>query len=146
MAKLTDPIFQDAGKARELLEATLWPNGPVCPHCGGVDEATELKGKAHRAGLYQCNTCREQFTATVGTVAESSKLPLNKWLLATHLLATDEGASTRQLHIKLGVTYKTAHFLAQRIRNVLARPTNTAERIRDVMSGPDTAQAPDAKT
>ena len=114
---LTDPIFQDADKAREHLEATRWPDGPVCPHCGVVDHATGLKGKAHRAGVYQCNACREQFTATVGTVFERSKVPLNKWLLATYLMsASKKGYSALQLQRTIGVTYKTAWFMAHRIR------------------------------
>ena len=78
--RLDNPIFTDADAAREHLEKTRWPHGPICPHCGLVNEATALKGKAHRKGLYQCNACREQFTVTVGTVFERSKVPLNKWL------------------------------------------------------------------
>lgn len=119
---LTAPIFQDADKAREHLEATRWPNGPICPHCGLVDDATALKGKAHRPGLYQCNAkeCREQFTVTVGTVFESSKVPLNKWLLATYLMSSSKkGISAHQLHRTLGVTYKTAWFMAHRIREAM---------------------------
>ncbi len=74
--KLDSPIFQDADKARVYLEAQRWPNGPVCPHCGNADQEAirPLAGKAHRAGLYQCNACREQFTVTVGTVFERSKI------------------------------------------------------------------------
>src|SRR5437868_3510600 len=119
---LTDPIFQDAEKAREHLEAQRWPEGPICPHCGIVNEATALKGKAHRAGLYQCNAseCREQFTATVGTVFERSKVPLNKWLLATYLMASSKGGfSAHQLHRTIGVTYKTAWFMMHRIREAM---------------------------
>lgn len=117
---LTSPIFQDADKAREHLEATRWPHGPICPHCGVVNEATALKGKAHRPGLYQCNACREQFSITVGTVFESSKVPLNKWLLATYLMSSSKkGYSAHQLHRTLGVTYKTAWFMAHRIREAM---------------------------
>lgn len=117
---LTDPIFTDADKARAHLEATRWPNGPVCPHCGVVNEATYIGGKAARAGCYQCNACREQFTATVGTVFERSKVPLNKWLLATYLLSSSKkGYSAHQLHRTLGVTYKTAWFMAHRIREAM---------------------------
>jgi transposase-like protein len=117
---LTDPIFTDADKARAHLEKTRWPHGPVCPHCGVVDEATYVGGKAARAGVYQCNACREQFTATVGTVMESSKVPLNKWLLATYLMsASKKGISAHQLHRTLGVTYKTAWFMAHRIREAM---------------------------
>lgn len=118
---LTDPIFTDADKAREHLEATRWPNGPECPHCGVVNEATELQGRSHRAGLYKCNACREQFTATVGTVFERSKVPLNKWLLANYLMnSSKKGVSAHQLHRTLGVTYKTAWFMAHRLREAMA--------------------------
>jgi transposase-like protein len=117
---LTDPIFTDADKAREHLEATRWPNGAVCPHCGVVGEATALNGKAHRAGVWQCNACREQFTATVGTVFERSKIALNKWLLASYLMAASKkGVSAHQLHRTLGVTYKTAWFMAHRLREAM---------------------------
>jgi transposase-like protein len=120
MTDLTSPIFQDAEKAREHLEKTRWPNGPVCPHCGVVNEATYVGGKAARVGVYQCNACREQFTVTVGTVFESSKVPLNKWLLATYLMSSSKkGISAHQLHRTLGVTYKTAWFMAHRIREAM---------------------------
>ncbi len=123
---LTDPIFQDADKARAHLEATRWPHGPICPHCGVVNEATELKGKAHRAGLYQCNACREQFTATVGTVFERSKVPLNKWLLATYLMTSSKkGVSAHQIGRTLGVTYKTAWFMCHRIREAMITDDTT---------------------
>lgn len=118
---LTSPIFADAEKAREHLEATRWPHGPICPHCGVVNEATALKGSAHRAGLYQCNACREQFTVTVGTVFERSKVPLNKWLLATYLMSSSKkGVSAHQIGRTLGVTYKTAWFMCHRIREAMA--------------------------
>jgi transposase-like protein len=117
---LTDAIFQDADKAREHLEQTRWPHGPICPHCGVVDEATHVGGKAARAGCYQCNACRKQFTVTVGTVFEDSKVPLNKWLLATYLMSSSKkGVSAHQLHRTLGVTYKTAWFMAHRIREAM---------------------------
>ena len=117
---LTNPIFTDIDKARTHLEATRWPHGPVCPHCGVVDQATGLKGKAHRPGVYQCNVCRDQFTATVGTVFERSKVPLTKWLLASFLMASSKkGVSARQLHRSLGVTYKTAWFMAHRLREAM---------------------------
>src|SRR5258705_13555528 len=112
MCDLFRPEFTDPEKAREWLEAELWPNGPVCPHCGTINEATALKGKAHRPGVYQCNACREQFTATVRTVFERSKVPLNKWLLASYLMASSKkGVSAHQIHRTLGVTYKTAWFI-----------------------------------
>lgn len=117
---LTDPIFQNADAAREHLERTRWPHGAVCAHCGVVGEATALKGKAHRAGVYQCNACREQFTVTVGTVFERSKVPLNKWLLATYLMSSSKkGVSAHQVARQLGVTYKTAWFMCHRIREAM---------------------------
>lgn len=119
---LQNPIFQDEAKAREWLEARVWPNGPTCPHCGNVDrkKITELKGKAHRAGLYQCNECREQFTVTVGTVFERSKIPLTKWLAALFLLlSSKKGMSTHQIHRTLGVSYKSTWFMTHRIREAL---------------------------
>jgi transposase-like protein len=120
---LSDPIFSDADKAREHLERTRWPNGPVCPHCGVVNEATYVGGKAARAGCYQCNACREQFTVTVGTVLERSKVPLNKWLLASFLMASSKkGISAHQIGRSLGVTYKTAWFICHRLRAAMAQP------------------------
>jgi transposase-like protein len=119
---LSDPIFADEAKAREHLERTRWPKGPVCPHCGSVGDATRLEGSAHRAGVYQCNAkeCREQFTVTVGTVFERSKVPLNKWLLASFLMASSKkGISAHQIGRSLGVTYKTAWFICHRLREAM---------------------------
>jgi transposase-like protein len=117
---LTNPIFQDTEKARRHLERVRWPDGPVCPHCGVVrDGITAVEGtkRAHRPGLYHCNNCGKQFTVTVGTVYESSHIPLHKWLLATHLMtASKKGISAHQLHRMLGITYKSAWFMAHRIR------------------------------
>ncbi|WP_422373302.1 IS1595 family transposase [Hoeflea sp.] len=120
--KLDDKIFTDKDAAREHLEAMQWPNGPVCPHCGNCDQTriTEMKGKAHRPGLYNCMECRKQFSVTVGTVFERSKIALNKWLLATFLMTSSKkGMSAHQLHRMLGVTYKTAWFMAHRIREAM---------------------------
>ena len=83
---LKNPIFHNEDAAREWLEARIWPNGPFCPHCGEAERVTRLHGKAHRPGLFQCNSCREQFTVTVNTVCQRSKIPLTKWLLAIYLL------------------------------------------------------------
>jgi transposase-like protein len=128
MTALTNPIFTDAEKAREHLEALRWPNGPTCPHCGNADPARikALNGKAYRPGLFHCSECREQFTVTVGTVFERSKVPLNKWLLATHLMcASKKGMSAHQIHRMLGVTYKTAWFMCHRIREAM-RPDRSS--------------------
>ena len=122
---LTDPIFTDETKAREHLEAIRWPDGkPVCVHCGGVDHVYRLQGKAHRPGLFHCNDCEGQFTVTTGGVMESSHVPLNKWVLAFRLMASSKkGISAHQLHRTIQVTYKTAWFMAHRIREAM-RPVD----------------------
>ena len=122
---LTDPIFTDAESAREHLEKLYWPLGPICRHCGNAEplRITKLAGASTRPGVYWCNECNEPFSVTVGTVMEDSHLPLNKWVLAFHLMASSKkGMSAHQLHRMLGVTYKTAWFLAHRIREAMADP------------------------
>ena len=117
---LTKPHFQNADKARQYLEALRWPNGVVCPHCGSIGDHYELTGKSTRAGLWKCHDCREQFTVTVGTVFERSKIALNVWLQAVYLLCSSKkGISSHQLHRTLGVTYKTAWFMTHRIREAM---------------------------
>ena len=117
---LSNPIYNDPDQARAHIEAQLWPNGPVCPHCSS-QEATALEGKAHRKGLYQCNACRLQFSVTVGTVFERSKIGLHKWVLASHLMAASKkGMSAKQIERMLGVTYKTAWFMMHRIREAMS--------------------------
>ncbi|MBV8030179.1 MAG: transposase, partial [Betaproteobacteria bacterium] len=106
--------------ARAYLESIRWPKGPVCPHCGGADRQSRLEGKAHRPGLLFCGHCRQQYTVTVGTVFADSKVPLHKWVHATHLLCTSKkGISSKQLERVLGVTYKTAWFMSHRIREAM---------------------------
>jgi transposase-like protein len=123
----SNPIFHNEAKAREWLERRLWPEGPVCPGCGVIDQATLMHGKSHRPGLYQCNACREPFTVTVGTLYERSHVPLHKWLAATHLMmASKKGISALQISRMIGVTYKTAWFLCHRIRESL-RETPTGQ-------------------
>jgi transposase-like protein len=122
---LNNPIFQDADKAREYLEAQRWPEAVSCPHCGSVEGITQMQGKSHRPGLFLCGGCRGHFSVTVGTVYERSHIPLNKWLLATHLLCSGKkGTSAHQLHRMLGITYKSAWFMAHRIREAM-RDTGT---------------------
>lgn len=119
-ATLAELRFHDDTAARKHLEATRWPNGAVCPHCGGTERNSALNGKAHRPGLWFCGDCRTQFSVTVGTVFERSKVPLHKWLMAVHLLcASKKGISSLQLQRMLGVTYKTAWFMAHRIREAM---------------------------
>jgi transposase-like protein len=114
------PHFQDADKARVYLENLRWPNGPVCPHCGVLGAHYELKGTAHRKGLRKCKDCRKQFSVTVGTVFERSKIALNVWLMAVHLVCSSKKAiSSHQIHRMLGVTYKSAWFMTHRIREAM---------------------------
>ncbi len=128
-ANLTDPIYNDEDAARRYFEGVRWPEGPVCPHCGVVNEATELKGKSTRPGLYKCRPCGKQFTATVGTTYERSHIPLHKWLLATRLLCSSKkGMSAHQLWRMLGFgSYKTAWFMAHRIREGMIDSSHKAE-------------------
>ena len=117
---LNQPQFQNEDKAREYLESLRWPNGVVCPHCGSVGEHYSIKGKSHRKGLRKCPDCREQFTVTVGTVFERSKIKLHVWLMAVHLVcAAKNGISSMELHRLLGVTQKTAWFMLHRIREAM---------------------------
>ena len=117
---LTALRFTDEQAARTHLEAIRWPNGPVCPHCGGTERNSRIEGKSARPGLLFCGDCRGQFTVTVGTVFEDSKIPLHKWVAATHLMcASKKGISSKQLERMLGVTYKTAWFMSHRIRKAM---------------------------
>ncbi len=125
-ADIQNPAFHDETKAREALEAIRWPDGIYCPHCGNADQEKIAKGHglAHRPGLYYCAACNGQFTVTVGTVIEHSKIPLSKWLFAMHLMgASKKGMSALQLSRMLGITYKSAWFLCHRIREAMA-PSN----------------------
>jgi transposase-like protein len=135
---LTDPIFTDEDKARAYFEAIRWPNGAVCPHCSNADSSRIYPIAANparkiRAGLYECQECHGQFTVRTGSVMESSHVALTKWALAYRLMASaKKGISAHQLHRTIGVTYKTAWFMAHRIR----------EAMRDIsgekIGGPDT--------
>lgn len=141
--------FSTPEAARKYLESLRWPSGPVCPHCGATNQATELHGKAHRPGVYKCNACTDQFTVTVGTIFEDSKIKLNKWVIAFHLLcASKKGLSSHQLHRMLGITYKSAWFMTHRLRcamrtGLLARldgvievdETDIGGKARDVHKG-----------
>jgi transposase-like protein len=121
-ADLLNPIFTDEDAARAHFEKLRWPEGPVCAHCGSINNSTELQGKSHRKGLYKCRDCAQPFTATIGTVYERSHIPLNKWLLATHLLCSSKkGISAHQLWRMLGFgSYRTAWFMAHRIREAMS--------------------------
>lgn len=114
-------IFHDEDEARAWFEARIWPDGCICPGCGGTqDRIRKLEGKAHRAGLYQCNRCRRQFTATVGTFMERSRIQSTKWLLAIFLTsACKESLSVHQISHLLGVSYKSTWFMIHRIRKTM---------------------------
>jgi transposase-like protein len=117
---LTNPIFTDPEAARKHFEAIRWPNGPYCPFCGVTDRVAQLGGKSMGPGWYHCRDCRRKFTAQVGTVYERSHIPMTKWLLATNLMcASKKGISAHQLHRMLGLPYKTAWFMARRIREAM---------------------------
>lgn len=123
MCNLHLPYFNDPDEARKHLESLRWPNGPVCPHCGGFERIYPIQAdekKKIRPGLYQCNDCHNQFTVTVGTVFERSKVGLHKWLAACYLMCSSKkGISAKQLERSLGVTYKTAWFMAHRLREAM---------------------------
>jgi transposase-like protein len=149
---ITDPIYGDENKAREHLESLLWPEGPFCPHCGNADpdRIHKLEGKSTRPGVYKCNECEKPFSVTVGTVFESSHVPLNKWLYATHKLNSGKkGTSAHQLHRELGVSYKTAWFMCHRIREAMTPATpptiggegKTIEIDETIMGGKKTNRA-----
>jgi transposase-like protein len=110
----------DETAAREAIERLIWPNGPYCPHCGSLEKIGKIEGKSARPGLYYCGACKKQFTVTVGTIFERSKVPLSKWWFAIHLLAASKkGISSNQLSRMLGVTVQTAWFMSHRIREAM---------------------------
>jgi len=123
MCNLNAPYFNNEEAARIYLEAQRWPNGPICPHCGCDEHVYPVKAdleKKIRKGLFHCNACKQQFTVTVGTVFERSKIALHKWLAATYLMCSSKkGISAKQIERTLGVTYKTAWFMCHRIREAM---------------------------
>jgi transposase-like protein len=117
---LSDKHFHDEAAAYRFVEKRVWPVGPVCPHCGGVERISKMKGTSTRIGVYKCYQCRKPFTVKVGTVFESSHVKLHLWLQAIFLMASSKkGISSNQLHRTLGVTLKTAWFMSHRIREAM---------------------------
>jgi transposase-like protein len=117
---LTDPMFHDEAAARSYFEAQRWPDGPFCPHCGVTDDICRMEGQSHQPGMCYCRGCGKKFTVTVGTVMERSHIPLTKWALAFRLMAASKkGVSAHQLHRTLDITYKSAWFMAHRIREAM---------------------------
>lgn len=116
------PHFHNEDAAFAYVEARVWPNGPTCPHCGGADRISKMGGKSTRKGLHKCYQCRSPFTVRMGTVFESSKVPLHVWLQAMYLSAgSKKGISSNQLARTLGLTVKTAWFLSHRIREAMRK-------------------------
>jgi transposase-like protein len=126
MSDHTNPIYNDDEAARKHLEGIRWPDGPICPHCGSVSkDHYALNGEAHRPGLWKCRDCRSQFSVTVGTVFERSKVALHKWVYAAHLISSSKkGISAHQIHRTIGVTYKTAWFMMHRLREAMKPAAN----------------------
>jgi transposase-like protein len=120
MSVLSAPHFHNEEAAYAFVEARVWPEGPVCPHCGGFERIGTLKGATTRIGVRKCYDCRKPFTVKVGTVFEASNVKLHLWLQAMYLLCSSKkGFSANQLHRTLGVTLKTAWFMAHRIREAM---------------------------
>jgi transposase-like protein len=117
---LEGKVLQDEAAAYAWVEARIWPDGPLCPHCGGVDRISKMGGKSTRIGVYKCYQCRHQFSVKVGTVFEDSHVPMRLWLQAMYLLCSSKkGISSNQLHRTLRVTLKTAWFMSHRIREAM---------------------------
>ncbi len=120
MSALSAPHFHNEAAAYKYVEARIWANGVICPHCGGMDRIGELKGSSTRIGVRKCYDCRKPFTVKIGTIFEASHVPLRLWLQAIYLIASSKkGFSANQLHRTLGVTLKTAWFMAHRIREAM---------------------------
>ncbi len=114
------PHFNDEAAAYAYIEARLWANGRVCPHCGVFERSAPLKGKSDRIGLYKCYGCRKPFTVKIGTIFEDSHIAMRDWLTAIHLICSSKkGVSANELHRTLGITVKSAWFLAHRIREAM---------------------------
>jgi len=126
MTDLRDPIFHNDEAARLHLEAQRWPNGPYCPRCGEAEAVTRLQGKSTAPGLCICRSCRTKFSVTMGTIFERSHIPLSKWMLGFRLMASSKkGISALQLQRSLDLkSYKSAWFMAHRIREAMALPAN----------------------
>src|ERR1700736_3237278 len=118
---LDEPRFRNEQASYAYVEALVWPDGRVCPHCGVIDRSGLLKGKSTRIGVYKCYACRKPFTVKIGTIFEDSHVPLHIWLQAFVLMcASKKGISTNQLHRSLGVTLRTAWHMSHRIRLAMA--------------------------
>ena len=117
---ISQAYFHNEAAAYKFVESKLWPNGPVCPHCGGVERIGKLQGTATRIGTYKCYQCRKLFTVKINTIFESSHIPMRFWLQAIALMTSSKkGISSNQLHRILGITLKSAWFMSHRIREAM---------------------------
>lgn len=117
---LSQPHFHNEEAAYAFIEARIWPKGAVCPHCGGCERISKMGGKSTRIGAYKCYNCRKPFTVKIGTIFESSHIPMRLWLQAIFLIASSKkGISSNQLHRTLGITLKSAWFMSHRIREAM---------------------------
>jgi transposase-like protein len=117
---LSAPHFHNEEAAYAFVESRVWPRGPVCAHCGGVERNRKMEGKSTRVGTYKCYDCRQPFTVKIGTIFEKSHIPLRLWLQAIFLVASSKkGVSSNQLHRTLGITLKSAWFMSHRIREAM---------------------------
>lgn len=134
-----ESYFKDEDSARDFLEKLRWPEQPVCPHCGSINDHYHIEGKEgskkpSRKGLWKCKDCRQPFTVTIGTIFEDSHVPLHKWLYALYLMiASKKGISAHQLHRMLGVTYKTAWFMAHRLRHSMTDDKPLSEKMSGII-------------
>ena len=120
MSILSQPHFHNEEAAYAFVEARIWPRGPVCPHCACCERIGKMGGKSTRIGAYKCYNCRKPFTVKVGTIFESSHIPLRLWLQAIFLISSSKkGISSNQLHRTLGITLKSAWFMSHRIREAM---------------------------
>lgn len=117
---LSAPHFHNEEVAYKFIESRIWPNGPVCPHCGCYERIGKMGGKSTRIGVYKCYDCRKPFTVKIGTIFEASHIPMRLWLQAIFLIASSKkGISSNQLHRTLGITLKSAWFMSHRIREAM---------------------------
>lgn len=142
------PCLKSEKAAIAMLESLRWPDGAVCPHCGGADpyrlvSRTKNAKRPARLGLWKCSQCRKQFTVKVGTIFEASHIPVSKWLMAIHLIAASKkGMSAHQFHRMLGVTYRAAWFMAHRLRLAMATPAGLFQKLTGTVEMDETYIGP----
>ncbi len=125
-------LFPDSETARHYLQSRIWPNGPVCPYCGGKDRVAE-RASERRRGFYRCAACRKDFSCLKGTIFEASKMPLDKWIHGMYLLLTArKGISSLQLSKELSISQTAAWFLLHRLREACGNTMETLDGVVEV--------------